>query len=46
MWELLHRGDYVPLGTEHFAEILKAGTAEFKIHHKLKASHLEVTQAT
>ena len=45
LWELLQRGDYVPLGTEHFTEIFKADMAEFKIHHKLKASHLEVTQA-
>ena len=46
LWELLQRGDYVPIGTEHFTEIFKADMAEFKIHHKLKASHLEVTQAT
>ena len=34
--EMVQCGDYVPFGTEHFAKILKADTAEFKIHHKLK----------
>ena len=41
---LLQDGDYVQLGRKNFEEIVMADKAEFKIHHKLKASHLEVTQ--
>ena len=42
---LLQDGDYVKLGRYNFNEIVMADTAEFKIHHKLKPSHLEATQA-
>ena len=39
---LLESGDYVALGKSHFQELLDKDNGEFKIHWKLKPSHLNV----
>ena len=39
---LVESGDYVALGKSHFQELLEQDSGEFKIHWKLKPSHLNV----